>query len=220
MIEIGLSSLTNQELFTLGLRVDKIIGKFDAAVLGFLFYTNLFKAQLAEYKISIEKQQVSAEELAAKDKLRDNYFIALRNHIRNFRYHPDKERKRESKELLKVLNRKGTKIYEASYKVETAAFETMILTMEKALISMIQNLGATEWFQLFKDAQDDFETSIQKVSGKKAVNKEVISATEKRDEFENAIEKLFAFLPLHYEATKSEELRKLIAELQELVERF
>ena len=220
MIDIAMSSLGNQELFTLGGRVNDTIGKYDAAALGFQLYAERFSTAFQAYKASFEKEPVSAEEVSQKDELRDNYYKALRSHVRNYRFHPDPDMVRKSKELVAILNMKGKRVYAEGYKVETAALVAILARIEKEALPIVQELGATMWYDFLKQAQTDFEASIHDHTEEKAESNKVVSATKNRAGLIDAITKLFTFLPLHYEMTGDENLGRLIDQLQEEADRF
>ena len=84
MIEIALSKLSNKELYTLGSRIKEGISKYDTKALGIKMYADNFELKFDKYRVSFEKQHVSAELISIKDENRGDYYIALRNHTRNF----------------------------------------------------------------------------------------------------------------------------------------
>lgn len=220
MKEIALSTLDNQQLFTLASRVETVIAKKDTAALGIKPYSDNFISKLGEYKTSFKKQAVSAEMIAQKDGVRDNFYIALRNHIRNHDYHPDADRREKAKKLMAVLNQHGNQIYAESYSVETAAIEAIIAEFDKNHLETLEALGATGWYNFLKNAQADFENAIHGISEQKAESAKVASATQVRSGLVDAMRKLFAFLPLHYGISKSPELAQLIGLLQAEADRF
>jgi len=220
MLEIPLSSLGNQELFTLGVRIESILKGFDANALGIKPYADGFLSNLGMYKTSSEKQAVSAREIAEKDGSRDSMYIALRNQIRNFEYHPEASMRDKAKQLLTVLNKNGKQIYTESYSVETAILEEIIAEFDKNHLNTLEELGATMWYDFLKNAQADFESTVRSITEQKAENAKVASATESRAGLVDSLRKLFAFLPLHYGITKSPELADLIGRLQAEADRF
>jgi len=220
MIEIAMSNLGNRELFTLGVRVNVNIGNYDTEALGIKLYADNFISNFDVYKTSFEKEAVSAETISQKDETRDDYYIALRNHVRNYQYHPEKDMKKKSKKLMTVLNKNGNTIYAASYKVETAALTNIISDMERKHLEDLEALGAIVWYNLLKEAQADFENEVHDVSSKKAESSKVASATKNRADLVGALNKLFMFLPLQYEMTQAPELGDLIGQLQAEADRF
>ena len=220
MIEIAMSGLGNRELFTLGVRVNENIGRYNAETLGIKLYADNFISKFDVYKTSFEKQAVSAELVSQKDEIRDDYYIALRNHIRNYQYHPEKDMKKKSKKLMAVLNKNGNMIYAASYKVETAALTAMISDMDRKYLADLEVLGAMVWYNLLKVAQADFEKAVHDFTAQKAESSKVASATKNRADLVAALNKLFMFLPLQYELTQASELGDLIGQLQAEADRF
>jgi hypothetical protein len=220
MISLSISRIGTRELFTLGTRVKELLANYNAESLGIKLYADNFLQKYEQYKKSIEKQEISAQELARKDSLRDNYFIALRNHLRNFKYHPDEQKKEKANKLVAILNKEGEKIYAAAYKVETAALISIINELENTSKAVLDELNATEWFELLKQAQSDFEESLEEYTNNKAEMKRIASASENRKDFEDAARKLFTFLPLQYEMTQSPELDDLISKLKVIIDRF
>ncbi|MBI9069015.1 MAG: hypothetical protein JEZ09_17090 [Salinivirgaceae bacterium] len=220
MITISLSKLGNQELFTLGKRVSEILSAVDTEKMGIKLYADNFSLKFDAYKKSFEKLSVSAEQVAQKDALRDDYYIALRNTIRNFNYHPSTALKEKARKILGVLNKNGNQIYALNYKAESAALTSIISEIDKNWLTDVTEMGAHIWFNLLKPAQADFETTVSNFTAEKAENIKVTSATTARPEIEDAIRKLFTFLPLQYEMTQAPELSDLMGQLQVAADRF
>ena len=72
MIKISLSAVSNQDLYTLGDHIRKILTKFNVKALGILLFVQRFLKALKIFEESIEKQGVSAEKVALLDARRDN----------------------------------------------------------------------------------------------------------------------------------------------------
>ena len=214
MIKIALSRLANDQLYTLGKRIKNLLTGIDATALGILLYVNLFLDKFGIYARSYEKQSESAEQVSLKDSLRDTYFIALRSHLRNFRNHPSEEKRSKSLKLVNLLNKDGKLIYGDSYGAESASLESSIKEIELKHVADLEVLFATEWFQLLKDAQLDFENTVRVVNEQVTDSKLISSATTTRKALEDAMRKLFAFLPLHQAMTENVELDELNREIQ------
>lgn len=220
MIEIALSKLGTKELFTLGSRITEGISNYDTKALGIKMYADNFESKFDKYRVSFEKQHVSAELISIKDESRDDYYIALRNHIRNFQYHPSLDVKDKAKKLMSVLNKNGNQIYSSSYKAETAALSVIFTEIDKNHVATIKELGSDVWYNLLKQSQTDFEKTVHEHSGEKAEASKIESATTNRAELVDAINKLFMFLPLHNEMKQNADLSKLIGQLQAEADRF
>ncbi|NJN27054.1 MAG: hypothetical protein HC819_14295 [Cyclobacteriaceae bacterium] len=214
MMEIALTSLDNQQLFTLASRVETLLGKQDTSALGIKPYADKFLSRFSDYKTSFEKQSLNTEQIAQKDGERDNMYIALRNHIRNYHYHPESDKKEKARKLLSVLNQHGQQVYSESYSVETAALEAIISEFDKNQLPVLEELRATEWFTNLKNAQADFEKTVLGHTELKAESAKIDSATKSRSGLVDALRKLFLFMPLHYEMTQSAPLGSLIDQLQ------
>jgi hypothetical protein len=220
MIKIALSRLANDQLYTLGNRIKNLLTSVDATALGILLYVNLFLDKFGIYAKSYEKQSESAKKVSLKDSLRDSYFISLRSHLRNFRNHPSEEKRNKSLKLVKLLNKDGKLIYEDSYGAESASMESTIIEIELNHLADLELLFATEWYQLMKAAQLDFENTVREVNEQVTDRKLIASATKTRKALEDAMRKLFAFLPLHQAMTDSDELDELNREIQTEGNRF
>ena len=220
MIKISLSKLGNDELYTFIKRIENLLSKFNVELLGILLYVNLFLSKLAIYSASYEKQSASAKEVEHKDSIRDNFFLALRTHIDNFKRHDAEEKRQASSKLLAILNKDGKGIYNESYSVESASLESTIKEFDLNYSADIELLAATEWYQLMKAAQLDFETTLSKVNAEVADKKVIASATNTRKPLEEAIRKLFNFIPMQQEMTNSPELADMIRKIQAECDRF
>ncbi|MBN1252013.1 MAG: hypothetical protein JXR51_01680 [Bacteroidales bacterium] len=220
MITLSFSRTGTRELFTLGTRIKELLSNYNAEELGIKLYVDNFNEKYQTYKNSIEKQEISADVLTQKDSLRDNYFLALRGHLRNFRYHPDDAKKENANKIIAILNKEGENIHRAAYKTETAALISIINEIENTSNGMLEDLNAAEWFNLLKQAQNDFEESLKKYSENKAEIQKVSSASDNRKSFEESMRKLFMFLPMQYEMTSNTELDNLIRQLQVIADRF
>ena len=185
-----------------------------------MLYVNLFLSKLVIYSESYEKQNASAKEVEHKDSIRDNFFLALRTHIDNFKRHDAEEKRQASSKLLAILNKDGKGIYNESYSVESASLKSTIIEFDLNHSANIELLAATEWYQLMKAAQIDFETTLSKVNAEVADKKVIASASNTRKPLEEAIRKLFNFIPLHQEMTNSPELADMIRKIQAECDRF
>ena len=220
MIKIALSRLGNDELYTFANRIENLLSTFNVKRLGILLYVNLFLSKLVIYSASYEKQSASAKEVEHKDSIRDNFFLALRTHIDNFKRHDAEEKRQASSKLLAILNKDGKGIYNESYSVESASLESSIIEFDLNHSADIELLAATEWYQLMKAAQIDFEITLSKVNAEVADKKVIASASNTRKPLEEAIRKLFNFIPLHQEITNSPELADMIRKIQTECNRF
>lgn len=220
MIKISLSAVSNQDLYTLGDHIRKILTKFNVKALGILLFVQRFLNALKIFEESIEKQGVSAEKVALLDARRDNYFVALKAHLRNFEYHPNAVKKEKAKAVYDILVKDGEDIYNAGYSTQSASFRASIKEIDENHMSALKDLFADEWYTLFKDSQEDFDKSIMEYTEQKADASLIASATQNRKALENSLRKLFAFLPMQYELVPSPELEDLIRNVQAEADRY
>lgn len=221
MISIALSDLNNQELLTIGKRVKDILKGVDTNNLGIDVYVQNYVNKFDLYEESYNKEEVSAAVIAQKDARCDDYYIALRNHVTNFQYHPDKNLRKKANEILKVLNKDGNRIYNLGYKTESAYLARIINTIDKKYLDDLDELmGAIMWYTLLKEAHTDFEATVKEVTTEKAKANAIASASDTRYMVEDALRKLFMFIPLQYEMTKAPELSDLTGQLQAVADRF
>lgn len=214
MIKIPLSHLRIDQLYTLGSRIKILFDNLNAEALGILLYVTLFLEKFADYSKSYENLDASAEAIGMKDSLRGTFYRAFRVHVKNFKNHDKEEKRAISRKLLKLLNKDGSRIYDESYSIESASMKTIIKEIDKNHLEDLELLFASEWYQLMKAAQIDFEVTFRLVNEQVSDDKLIVSASEARNDLEDAMRDLFAFLPLHYKMTKSPELAKLIRNIQ------
>ena len=220
MIKISLSAISNQGLYTLGDHIRKLLTKFDVKALGILLFVQRFLKALKIFEESMEKQNVSSEKVAMQDAQRDNYFVALKAHLRNFEYHPVAVKKNKAKAIYDILVKDGENIYNAGHSTQSASFRASIKEIDKNHMSALKDLFAEEWYTLFKNSQADFDKAIIKHTELKADAMLIASATKNRKALENSLRKLFAFLPMQYELAPSPELEDLIRNVQVEADRY
>lgn len=214
MIRIALSRLGNDQLYTFGNRIKNLLSTFNVELLGILLYVTLFLEKFGIFEVSYEKKNVKADLVARKDSIRDNNFIALRTHIDNFHRHESEEKRNASKQLLEILNKDGKRIYNESYSVQSASLESTFKEIDKNQTANLELLFATEWYQMLKAAQYDFEKIVREVNEEVADKTLIESATKTRKELESAIRKLFRFIPMQQEMTESPELADMTRKIQ------
>jgi hypothetical protein len=220
MIKISLSKLVNSELYTLGIRIRKVLEKFNAEELGISLYVSKVLKALGVFETSVEQHNASADNVAHKDSVRDDFFKALKMYFGIFRYHPDNEKQKKAQKLFDILNRDGSRIYLAGYNTQSASFRKIIKEIDSSYMNDIEALGAGEWYGLFKDSQIGFENTLAEYTAQKADESLIESASDNRKQFEEALRKLFMFLPLHYEMIENEDINNLIRNIQAETDRF
>ena len=220
MISIALSNLRNNELLTLCLRTNEIISAVDADLLGFALYKDLFTSAYNVFKNGMEHQSVSTEEVAVADNQRDEMLKGLTNHLRNYRYHPDENKRQLARTILGNITKHGSRIYDDSYETETAKLTQIVTVIETGHSASLGEIAAEEWFELVKDSNANFEQTLRKYNGDKVLDENTLSATKARAELIDAIRKLFTFLPLQAEITQNAELIQMVGQLKVEAERF
>lgn len=221
MIRISLSSLDNNELLTFSLRVEELTEDVDADALGFRLYLDNFNTTAIAYKISSEKQSVSAKKVEELDSRRDGFYVALRSHLKNWhQQHPETTYRNNAKKLIDILNKDGKKIYRENYRVETAALIKIFKEVDVNWLPILNDLAGTMWYDFLKTAHVDFEAALKKHTKDIAESKKTKSASNARKPLEDALRDLLKFLPLHHKMTKASALGDLIDQLQVAADRF
>ncbi len=220
MIKISLSKVSNQDLYTFGDHIRKFLSKFNVELLGILMFVQRFLQALTIFERSIEKQTASSEAISILDSLRDNYFVALKAHLRNFEHHPDAAKRKKAQTIYDILTKEGEYIHKKGYSTQSAAFRAAIKEIDAKYLEDIELLFAGEWYQFLKEAQRVFDEAIIKHTEQKADEATIASATESRRELENSLRKLFAFLPMQHELTQDNDLEDLIRKVQAEADRY
>ena len=122
--------------------------------------------------------------------------------------------------MLAEIDKHGKQFYRKSHKDETAILEYIFKVVEEMFSDFIVETHTDVWYNFLKAAQIDFEKTVRGITKGKAEEGDVESASNVRPGLIEAIRDLFTFLPLHYKITQSEQLGKLIAQLDEEVKRF
>lgn len=220
-ISIPITSLDNNELHTLSIRINDLFSDVDADALGIRWYVDDFTANASVFWNSNDKQTVSAKELAIIDGKRFGFYIALRNNVDNcFEYHPEAGLRKDAKKLIDLLNIDGKKLYSESYKIKSASLTKIIKQIDKKWLAKLEDMSAAMWYNFLKPAHTEFEVAVKKLTKDKSENDKIESATNTRKPLEDSLRDLLTFLPLHSKKTKSPELDDLIGELQVAADRF
>lgn len=220
MLRIALSRLGNDQLYTFGGRINKLLENFNAEALGILFFVTLFLEKFVIFEVSYEKENAEAELVAKKDAIRDNNYVALRSQIKNFKRHDSEEKRRISKILLQILNKDGNQIYRERHSIESASLISTIKEIDAKHLADLELLFASEWYEMLKAAQIDFEKTVKEANEASANKALIESATMSRVELEEAIRKLFRIIPMRQEETDSPELADMIRKIQAECDRF
>ena len=220
MLRIALSRLGNDQLYTFGGRINKLLENFNAEALGILFFVTLFLEKFVIFEVSYEKENAEAELVAKKDAIRDNNYVALRSQIKNFKRHDSEEKRRISKILLQILNKDGNQIYRERHSIESASLISTIKEIDAKHLADLELLFASEWYEMLKAAQIDFEKTVKEANEASANKALIESATVSRVELEEAIRKLFRIIPMRQEETDSPELADMIRKIQAECDRF
>ncbi len=220
MLKFALSRLGNDQLYTFGGRIKNLLENFNAEALGILFFVTLFLEKLVIFEVSYEKENAEAKLVATKDAIRDNNYVALRNHIKNYKRHDSEEKRRIAKNLLQILNKDGNQIYRERYSIESASLKSTIKEFDAKHLADLELLYATEWYEMLKAAQVDFEKTVTEVNEASADQALIVSATTSRKELEEAIRKLFRIIPMRQEETESPKLADMIRKIQKECDRF
>ena len=220
MFNIRFSRLNNDKLYTLALRIKEILDQYPAEELGIFLYVKNFVDEFIKYKKAIQRLRADLKIIGEKDGVRDTFSIAFRNHVKNYINHPDAEISAKAEKLLAEIDKHGKQFYRKSHKDETAILEYIFKVVEEMFSDFIVETHTDVWYNFLKAAQIDFEKTVRGITKGKAEEGDVESASNVRPGLIEAIRDLFTFLPLHYKITQSEQLGKLIAQLDEEVKRF
>ncbi len=218
-IQIALSRLTTKDLFTLGLRVKEILSAKKTDEMGIDFYAKRFVRAFDLYSLAMQKDSVSTEDVQQTDSERDNLWIALRTHIKNYLRHPDATLCNYSKTLLAEMDKHGKNIYNLSYKAETAVLENLIKTFDNKGTELAA-LYANHWYALLKEKQGEFEAKLRIFTQDLSENQQQDAAYLLRPELVQSIYALFRFLPMQVEMTDNADLKKMVEQLQVEAARF
>ncbi len=220
MINLPLSRLNNDKLYTLGFRVKEILEPAPITELGIELYFSKFIKEFEKYKKSMQRMKKHLNIVGERDRVRDTYSKTFLNHVKNYISHPDEEISKKAEQLLAELEKNGKQFYNKTYKEETSILEYIFEICDKHFSDFIVAINADVWYNFLKEAQLDFEKTLRQLSSKNADEGDIVSATSLRPGLENALRNLSMFMPLHYNVTKNEQLGKLIAQIKDEVKRF
>lgn len=218
MIEIALSKLKKNALFTLCLRVYELILARKTPEMGIDLYFDRFVDIYNQYKAAMGKAVLSAAELAQKDSFRDSMWVALRAHVKNYLRHPQLAPKAEA--ILTEIDKYGPAVYDQSYEAETAVIKGVSDTLDTKFSADLVEMHADVWFNLLKQADADFETAQRTFNAQKTEADEIDAASSLRPQLDDALRKLFLFLPMQAEVSGNKDLEKLVKQLEVEVSRF
>ena len=220
MFSINYSKLNNDKFYTLALRIKEILDQYPAEELGIMLYVKNFIEEFLKYQEAMLRIEARFKIIGEKDAVRDTYSKAFRNHVKNYINHPDDEISNQAKALLLEIDKHGKLFYKKSNKEQTAILTYIFKVVEELFSDFIAKSHAKNWYAFLKESQVDFEATVRKVTKEKAEEGEVESASKVRPQLTESMRNLFTFLPLQYNITQTEQLGKLIAELEEELKKY
>lgn len=220
MYSINYSKLNNDKFYTLALRIKEILDQYPAEELGIMLYVKNFVDEFIKYKEAMLRIAAGLKIIGEKDAVRDTYSKALRNHVKNYINHPDDEISNQAKALLAEIDKHGKQFYNKSNKEQTAILAYILKVVEELYGDFIVKTHTDVWYAFLKESQIDFEKTVREVTKEKSEEGNVESASKIRPLLTETMRNLFTFLPLHFNITQNEQLRKLIAELEEELKKY
>lgn len=218
-MRIAFSKLNNKELYALALRTDEILSPGPIDDMGLRFYYDAFKTSFGKFETGMQHENLSAEMVQLADDARDDAYYGFEGNLRNYLFYPDEELKAKIKELLAKMAKFGKRVPERKYKEETTIILSVVNIVENGYMDTIERTYGTPWFNLLKETQANFEKTLREHTKAKSED-DVESATNARPELVDSLRNLFSFIPLHYQATKNENLGKIVSQLQVELGRF
>jgi len=220
MIKFAFSELNGNELFNLARRTDEIISSRPVKEMGIELYYLGFKKAIDYF--SSQMNNFSDELISLHDKAieRADYCQAFFQHVGNYLCYPDEELREQVKKLLNVITRFNPDIHGKCCRTETVVLQAIIGRIELEYKDLLVEIKASEWFDLLKKAQVDFEKLLKEQTVQNKENDEFDTFLNSQPELISSLKRLFTFLPMQYALTANEQLGEILEQLKVEFDKF
>lgn len=210
--------LTNQEYLTHVTHEKNLYAKYDMVALGIQAVHTPFETSLAAYQTAMtrygNKSLVSQKE--EKEFLRDKFFKGIRDHAQADVNHWDEAKAAAALRLTTLIREHGWTLYSESNRVQTAKMIALIGDIEKYHLADITLLELEEWYGKLKTAETEYEEIYQVYLDAETESSEMESPTKMRPPLAKVHTALRETLPVLYRLTPTDDMKALIAKLDEL----
>jgi len=223
ILTMNLSGLSNAELLSFGQSLDVLLSSAKESIV--LIYAPFKQAlticeQTASESISKQMAQQQTQELLDADLKRDNLFRGVKYLVQAYLLHPDAEKQEAAIELEKVVAKVGWNLHRESYDQQSALMKTLFKDVDKKQGSCIDLLNMTDYVDLLKTAQTEFDTLRQEQLEQQTELEKTSSMTAVRGDLEQACKDLLEILPGYYRMTGDETLGAILPKISELIDRM
>ncbi|MGQ1889400.1 DUF6261 family protein [Thermophagus sp. OGC60D27] len=148
---------------------------------------------------------------------RDEAYIAFYRFVEASCHRLSSEKTVSATQLLSVLQKHVWSPRLDGYQEKTKCLPALIRELEEKYMSLIESLGAQEWFEELLKAQADFEAISDE---KKMSALKDISVRETRPMLEDSLRSLFCIVDRLYQSAPDEELGSVIFNLNQVVRKL
>lgn len=148
---------------------------------------------------------------------RDEAYIAFYRFVEASCHRPSKKHGILSAELLSVLQKHTWQSRNDGYQIQSSCLPSLIRELDQHYLELIDQLGASEWFDDLVKAQADFDglSDEKKIGAYKE-----ISVRETRPLLESALRSLFWITDRLYQSAPDEELGQVVRNLNNVVKKL
>lgn len=174
------------------------------------------------YVDGMRKKPALAKYKRLLDDTRDRYLSGFKKTLNGELAFPyeDPKMKEILGEIKKTIDKYGSQVYRLKNEEETSVLDNIIADIEKLEMNELSGNAVEKWIPLLKKANNDYKNASEIYLADKTEAKEIQSASKMADELADSLNNLFVMMFAFAKTSKSEELIKSYALLEELAASF
>ena len=162
--KLSISLLLNTELTIVGYRLADTISDALPSENTVSKLADVIRSDIAQVEAALSREQTSGftAQLAEKDQVRDNAFVALRDFAKASSNRGKPEVSRAGKLIFGIFEARGLTLYSRGYTEQSAGMNLLLddLTAEEAQ-NALDVMDAPSWYDDLRLAQDSFEQAVR-----------------------------------------------------------
>lgn len=202
--------------------VQEEIGKADPENGGELNAVIIPLSELFQQRLETEQRAINrlrknelTDPIADADTLRDNAFRGLMLYVKTYSLSPDEE-KREAARCLQVLLENVGDFRRDNYEAESGTIVPFLNELERNHTENIKIIGAEEWVEALRDANNKFDELMNERSQQHA-EKEPITGKEARRLVNKVYQQLITSIEVVYTVSDGGVYENLIDRINEII---
>jgi hypothetical protein len=182
-------------------------------------FVNDLRESFLSYERTFQRRVISSvmERKTFLASKRDEAYIAFLHYVEASCHRTSRKYSVLGSELLSVLRKQSWHVQSDGYQRQSTGLFKLIRELDNHYLEMIEQLGASDWFNDLIEAQNEFDS----VSEEKKIGAfKEISVRETRPLLEGALRSLFCISDRLYQSAPNEELGKVVYNLNKVVKKL